>query len=125
MKGFEVTFRGKTVRIAVNEPIVFCVLVKKIHGQLDMSVNASLLNTHIHTQLSWMWADDLKEGDEIFIERKEVEESSPTLFPPAYFDPNNPPAPPTPTPEQHHEMWQYRLKRFRDIESLLHKEGLI
>ena len=120
MKGFEVTFRGKTVKIAVNEPIGLSVLVQKVRGKIDMHVAGCLMDNDTHPV--WMLADDLKEGDEIVIKRKEVEERSPPLLPPADYDPSQPP---TLTPDQLHEMWQGQLKYFRTLESFLQKEGLI
>jgi len=118
MKGFEVRFRGKIVRIAVNEPIALSVFVKKVNGKLDMNVEGVLMDADIRSV--WMSADNLKQGDEIIIKRKEVEESSPTLFPSSDVYPNLPL-----TPEQLQEMWQYKLKYFYEIESFLQQEGLI
>lgn len=118
MKGFEVRFRGKTVRIAVNEPMVLSVIAQKIHGKIDMGVRGWLMDTD--TRLVWVLADDLKQGDEIIIERKEVEQSSAPMFPPADFDPNRPL-----TPEEEQDMWQYKLKYFQKLEKTLLAEGHI
>ena len=118
MKGFEVRFRGETVRVAVNEPIVFSAIVQKIRGKIDMNVGGWLMDSD--TRPVWMVADDLKEGDEIIIERKEVGESSTPLPPPPDYVPNRPF-----TPEEEQEMWQYQLQYFRELEKVLKKEGLI
>ena len=118
MKGFEVKFRGETVSIAVNEPIVMTVIAQKRHGKMDMDVSGWLMDTDTHPV--WMFADNLKEGDEIIIERKEVERSSTPLTPPPDYDPNQPL-----TSEQLQEMWQYKLQYFRKLENILQKEGLI
>ena len=117
MKGFEVSFRGKTVSIKADETIVFSVIVQKVRGKMDMNV-CGWMDTDIHPV--WMVADDLKQGDEIIIERKEVEQSSPPLTPPSDYVPNQPL-----TSEQLQEMWQYKLQYFRKLESVLQKEGFI
>jgi len=118
MKGFEVRFREKTVRIAINESMVMSVIVQKIRGKIDMCVNGWLMDTDTHPV--WMFADDLKQGDEIIIERKETAESSPPLLPPSDYVPNR-----SLSPEEIREMWQYKLCYFRKIENILRKEGLI
>jgi hypothetical protein len=118
MKGFEVRFRGETVRIAVDEPISLSIIVQKVRGKLDMSVHGWLMDADTHPV--WMLADDLKQGDEIIIERKEVEQSSTPLSPPPDFDPEQ-----LLSPKQIQEMWQYKLQYFRKLENVLWKEGLI
>ena len=118
MKGFEVSFRGETVRISVNELSVFSVVVNKVRGKMDMHVGGLLMDVEKYP--AWMAAEDLKQGDEIIITRKEVEESSPTLVPPPDFDPNS-----LLTPEKLKEIWQYQLKYFYSIERVLQQEGLI
>ncbi len=94
------------------------IIVQKLRGKLNINANGWLMDAD--TYPVWMSADDLKQGDEITIERKEVDESSPPLLPPSDFDSNRPL-----TPEQEQEMWQYKLKYFQKLEEILHKEGLI
>ena len=111
MKGFEVRFRGETVRIAIDEPMVISVIANKRHGKLDLNVGGLMIDTDTHPV--WMQVDDLKEGDEIIIERKEVEQSSTPLSPPPNYDPNR-----TLTPEEKREFYQYKLQYFRKIENI-------
>jgi hypothetical protein len=118
MKGFEVSFRGNSVEIAVDEPMVFTVIVQKVRGKMDMGVRGWLTDTD--TNHVWMLADDLRQGDEIIIERKEVEQSSTPLSPPPDYDPNQPF-----TPELINEMQLSKLQYFYNLEKVLKKEGLI
>ena len=67
-----------------------------------------------------MFADDLKPGDEIIIERKEAGQSSKPLPPPLDYNPDQPF-----TSEQIQEMRQQQLQYFRRLEEVLLKEGLI
>ena len=118
MKDFEVRFRGETVKVAVDEPMVMTVIAQKRHGKTDLCVSGWMIDTDMHPV--WMRADDLKQGDEIIIERKAVEQSSPPLTPPSDYVPNQPL-----TSEQLQEMWQYKLQYFRKLEDVLKKEGHI
>jgi hypothetical protein len=118
MKGFEVRFRGKSVEIAVNESISLSIIAQKVHGKMNISVGGWLIDADTHPV--WISADDLKLGDEIIIERKEVRQSAAPLLPPSDFDPNCPLM-----PKEKQDMQQYMLRYFRELERLLQKEGFI
>jgi hypothetical protein len=76
MKGFEVTFRGKTSSVAMCD-VTIHITVEKIYDRLEFSFGG-----RSDTDLSYVWdyADDLKIGDEIIIKQKEIEKNSDCLY---------------------------------------------
>jgi hypothetical protein len=117
MKGFEVRFRDKTVKIAVNESMSMTIIIQKLRGKMDLHVGAWLIDTDKH--VAWIGAEELHVGDEIVIERKEIDESSLPLVPPPGFDPSYR------SPEDIADMWEIQKQRFRELENKLKEEGLI
>ncbi|MDR0604488.1 MAG: hypothetical protein LBG80_09330 [Bacteroidales bacterium] len=73
MKGFEIKFGNNTLRIAEDEQMTISVMVEKIYGQLNFHCSGYIVNKNLH--FSW-YHGNLKSGDEIVIERKEIEETS-------------------------------------------------
>jgi hypothetical protein len=122
-KGFEVRFRDKTVQIAVNEPISMSVITQTHDNVISVRVGGLMSATMLsHT---WLYADDLKLGDEVVIERKEIEQSSEPvdtrqLIPGTCCAVNS-----ELSPEEKEQMLKYQLEWFHALENKLREEGLI
>jgi hypothetical protein len=116
MKGFEVKFRGKTVDIAVNEPISMTIIAQKAHGKMELRVSAWLIDLNEH--VTWI-DDELRVGDEIVVERKEIGKSSTPLPPPPNFDASNM------SSKDIAAMWEAKRQYFQELESKLKEEGLV
>jgi hypothetical protein len=117
MKGFEVRFKDKTVEIAVNEPVSMTIIAQKVRGKIDLRIGAWLMDANKH--VVWIESDELHIGDEIVIERKDIDKSSCTLVSPPGFDPSYMP------PKDIANMWEIKKHRFLQLENKLKKEGLI
>ncbi|MDR0814608.1 MAG: hypothetical protein LBN37_02525 [Bacteroidales bacterium] len=113
-RGVEVRFRNKIIQVAINEPMVLSIMVEKIRGELFFRVTGFMSDTDIHHV--WYYAEDLKIGDEVMIERKEIEISSEPLatYP---IDP--------PLAKTKEELLQEKLRIFRALEKQLKEKGLI
>jgi hypothetical protein len=117
MKGFEVRFRDKTVEIAVNEPISMSIIVQKVRGRMELHVGALLID--VDKYIDWIGPNKLNVGDEIVIERKEIDRSSAPLVPPSGFDPAYM------SSKDIAEMWKIKKQQFLQLENKLKEEGLI
>jgi hypothetical protein len=117
MKGFEVKFRNRIVKITVEEPIAMTIIAQKVRGKMDLQVGAWL--SDIDKYVAWIEPNELIVGDEIIIERKEIEKSSAPLAPPPDFDPTYM------SPDDISEMWKVRKQFFLRLERKLKEEGLI
>jgi intein/homing endonuclease len=121
-KGFEIRFRDKTVQIAVNEPIVMSVITQTVYDDVvTLSVGGLIVDTHT----SWLYADDLKPGDEIVIEQKEIEQSSEPINTRLHDSGSCCIANDELSPEEKEKMLKLRLERFHALENKLREEGLI
>jgi len=118
-KGFEVRFRDKTVRVAVNESICLTIIAQERYGERSLSVGALMSDTWI-THF-WLSVDDLKLGDKIIIERKEIEESSEPVYTSPFFGYKAPAL----TEDQKIKINRDRLDNFHKLENKLKEEGLI
>jgi hypothetical protein len=110
MKGFEIKFGNNTINIADNEQVVVNIMVEKIHEQLNFHCSGFVIDKNIY--LSW-YHGDLKLGDEIVIERKEIEKSSEPIKRSGDSDL---------TAEEFAEI---KLKNFHILEGQLQEKGLI
>jgi hypothetical protein len=124
-KGFEVTFRNETVKIAVNEHTSMSVLVQTFRGEHTISVGGLMLDTMLFH--CWLFAYDLKLGDEIIIERKEVEQSSEPVSANLFISASQGGTYKAAelTAEEEEKILKCRLKYFHSLENKLKEEGLI
>jgi hypothetical protein len=116
MKGLEVTFGGKTVRVAKTEHLSLSILINRINDD-DLRFHFSGLAAD--TKLAHVWyVENLKLGDEIIIKHirnEEIDKSSETICTHPYNTPKL-------TVE---EQLQGELEHFRKLESMLKEKGLI
>jgi hypothetical protein len=110
MRGFEIRFGNNTIRIAENEQTATSVIVEKVRERLGFHCGGFVVDKNLH--LSW-YHGYLKLGDEIIIEREEIEKSSEPIITASASGL---------TAE---ELTERKLKDFRVLENQLKEKGLI
>lgn len=115
MKGFEVKFRGHEVQMSERQMNVMSVHIRKESDLFSITVGGIMNDKETHCTQCFVY--DLKEGDEITIERKELEQSSPPVSMTDSYAVGKEP------PEIAHN--QNRLALFHDLEAYLKEKGLI
>ncbi len=114
-KGFEVKFRDCSVQMSERQMNVMSVHIRKESDLFSITVGGIMNDKE--TLCTQCFVYDLKEGDEITIEHKELEQGSPPVsMPDSYVVGKEP-------PEIAHN--QYRLTLFHDLEAYLTEKGLI
>jgi hypothetical protein len=114
MKGFEVTFRGKTSSVAIDKYAVIDIMIEKNDDSLRFSFKG-LSDTNLF--YVWDYADDLKTGDEIIIKQKEIEKDSEYVYV-SDFEPQSPESIAA-------EVRKGKLESFHILENKLKEAGLI
>jgi hypothetical protein len=125
MKGFEVTFRGKTTTVALNENILVHIQIEKGDDNLRFSFNGLMTDTDL--SYVWDYAEDLQTGDEIIIKQKEIEKNSEPLHVRKLFESMHGDEDiETQSPELiTAEILKMKLDRFYILENKLKEAGLI
>jgi hypothetical protein len=77
-KGFEVKFRDCCIRMSERQMNLMDVVIRKESDLFILSVGGIMSDKETHCSLCCVY--DLGEGDEITIERKDIEQSSPPIF---------------------------------------------
>lgn len=114
-KGFEVKFRDRIIQMSERQMNVMSVFIRKESDLFSIRVGGLMNDKETHC--TQCFVSDLKEGDEITIERKELEQSSPPVtMQDSYVAGKEP-------PEIAHN--QHRLALFHDLEAYLTEKGLI
>lgn len=115
IKGFELKFRGHNVQMSERQMDVMEIKILKQHDLFSIFVGGIMSDGQKLSTL--LFENDLCEGDEIIIERKELEQSSPPVAMPVSYAVGKEPA------EVAHN--QYRLALFYDLEAYLTEKGLL
>lgn len=114
-KGFEVRFRDCSIQMSECQMNLMSVFIKKESDLFSLSVGGILNDKETHCTLCYVY--DLKEGDEITIERKDIDQSSNSITMPDSYIPGQEP------PDEANR--QHRLSLYRDLEAKLKEKGLI
>ncbi|MDR0573716.1 MAG: hypothetical protein LBG96_06740 [Tannerella sp.] len=112
MKGFEVTFNGKTTAVAKNKHLIMSVIIEKVGAGLRYSFSGTDWDKCLSQ--TWDYAEELKLGDEFIIRKKEIDKSSE----PIHVGSIEPPL-------AKEKALRMQLKRYRELESKLKEKGLI
>jgi hypothetical protein len=112
MKGFEVTFNGKTTSVAANEDLCISIIIEKIGD--DFRYSFSGLATDKYLSQVWDYANELKLGDEFIIRKKEIDKSSEPIHIQQV----------EPFPDKE-EALKIQLERYLELEAKLKEKGLI
>jgi hypothetical protein len=114
-KGVEIKFRDRSIQMSERQMDVRDVFIQKMHDLFSITVGGLMKDKKTHCTL--YYAYDLREGDEITIERKELEQSSDSITMPDSYVPGKEP------PDEAHR--QCRLTWYRELEAKLKEKGLI
>jgi hypothetical protein len=114
-KGFEIKFRDRSIQMSERQMDVMDVVIRKESDLFSIAVGGLMNDRETHCTL--YYAYDLREGDEITIERKDIEQSSDSVtFSDSYVPGKEPPD---------EACRQHRLALYRDLEAKLKEKGLI
>lgn len=108
--GFEVSLNGRRVAAAVNKGVLSVILTNRCMPDNDISLDVGGLETDQHLSSKWMDETGLKEGDEIVVTIKKIDQVSDPLK----IKQRDP-------VEQRNKM----LETYHQLKSRLEKEGLI
>ncbi len=114
-KGFEVKFRGHEVQMSEYQLYVMSVNVQKVDDLFSISIGGVMNDKETLCTLHYEY--DLREGDEITIERKYLEHSSDPVKMSDFYEEGKEPF------EIAHN--QHRLTLFYELEAYLSEKGLV
>ena len=121
MIGFEIKFRGETIRTAIAEGSNGVIVGKR---ENEFYLDVSGMEKETQTFHRWFYKENLKLGEEIEIEVKDIEQTSEPMNPEQYmpyfsgtFEQR--------TEEERNVINQKRLESFYALENKLLEEGLL
>jgi hypothetical protein len=111
MLGFEVTLNGRSITAAIKKGVLTVILTNRnMHDRDEISLNVAGLNLEAGTDTTWLKQEEIKEGDEIIIKIKKVEQVT---------------APANKKDLDKEIMQKERIQSYYNLKSSLEKDGLI
>ena len=117
MIGFEIKFRGETIRTAIAEGSNGVIVGKR---ENEFYLDVCGMEKETQTFHRWCYKEDLKLGEEIVVEVKDIEQVSELLSQEQYMPPLS-----QCTKEEINAINQKRLASFYALEKKLQEEGLL